>query len=465
MNRYVSAIRFAARLGLCVLLAASTPLFASQPRDDDESPAARQARRLLIRGLTQAQIGNYDEAVALYEEALEHVSDDPALLSAAAEAHEAREDLGAALFYAEQAATLTADRPHYGRQLARLQRQAGQPRQALQTYAQLLDRFPEDVPALEEQAELLAVEGEAEAALTSYRKLLQLTGEQPDVRRKMLPLLRKTGNVQGLEETLQSLTLLEPGTTTHHRELVELYLQQNRPQAARRIIEQVPDRTRSDQLAALLDSETSSGEESAASFSPEGASISELIEQASRLYERPDRTDPQTDETIDLLERALEIDPDHFDALALLGRLRYEQHAFEEAADRLTQALNLDPRHPVLWSLAAEALRQDGRLDEARATAEEGLLLFPGRLPLLRSAAETALSRGEPAEALRYVEEALTVLREESTPDRGNHADVLVLKGRALAADGRQDAAQSAWREALEHDPDNETARRHLDAR
>lgn len=463
MNRYVSALRCAARLGLCILLATSTPLFAGQPRDEDATPAARQARRLFIRGLTQAQIGNYDGAVALYEEALEHVSDDPALLSAAAEAHEAQEDLGSALFYAEQAAALNRDRPFYSRQLARLQQQAGQPSQALQTYAQLLDRFPEDVSALEEQAQLFVVEGEADAALNSYRRLLQFSGEQPDVRRQMLPLLRKTGDVQGREETLRALTRLEPGTVAYHRELIELYLQENRPRAARRVIEQVPDRSRRNQLAALLNGTASSGEESP-SFSPENASISELMEQALHLYEPTDGTTPQAEEAVRLLERVLETEPDHFDALALLGRLRYEQEAFDEAADRLTQALNLDPRHPALWSLTAEALRQDGQLEEARSTAEEGLLLFPGRLPLLRSAAETALARSQPAEALRYVDEALALLNEESTPDADDHAHVLVLKGRALAADGRREAAQETWREALEHDPDNEAARRHLDA-
>ena len=128
---------------------------------DTGDAATTVVQKYLVKGTTEAHLGDYEEAVLYYETALDHAPNAPALLQALADAHEAQGDVATALFYARQAREHGPERLHHHHRLAELQRKADQPRDALRTYKTLLDRFPDDREAYRALATLQSDLGRA----------------------------------------------------------------------------------------------------------------------------------------------------------------------------------------------------------------------------------------------------------------------------------------------------------------
>jgi len=146
-----------------------------------------------------------------------------------------------------------------------------------------------------------------------------------------------------------------------------------------------------------------------------------------------------------------------------------------EAASRATE---LAPWQARNWYLKGRALERVGQVPEARQAAERAAELAPGSGLYQLIAAEFAQRAQDHEAALRlfrrayaadprdgevvlrtvralliYAErdEALTILTKALA--RGESADLLVLKGRLLALDGRTDLAIQAYEDALTLDP------------
>ncbi|PSQ75159.1 MAG: hypothetical protein BRD39_00360, partial [Bacteroidetes bacterium QH_9_64_21] len=220
-------------------------LSSSSPADTGDTANAT-VQKYLIKGTTEAQLGDYEEAILYFETALDRAPDTPILLEALANAHHAQGDEATALFYARKALSNSADRAYYHRRLAELQRQAGQPEAALQTYQDLVDRFPADTSAYRALAELQAMLDRPSAALDTYRQLLEHTSRAPvSVYRKMLPLHRRLGNLDGIERSLRALLNRRPNNPEYRRRLGNHYASTDRPGAALDLLaplaEQRPD--------------------------------------------------------------------------------------------------------------------------------------------------------------------------------------------------------------------------------
>lgn len=424
-----------------------------------DSIASLRARQLFIQGLTQARIGNPEEAVQMFEQALEFAPNEPAILAAAADAYAARQDLSTALFYARQAAEYGAPL-HYRMELARLQAQAGQLGEAAASFRKVLERHPDHPAALQALAEIQAREGQPRAALATYDRLLQSTGERLEIRRQMLPLHERADDTAGREETLRALVALRPDTAAYARQLARLYLRQDRPQAAEQVLAAARAHLPSADFSALR--RTSGPAAGAAPSARQGASAAQgaPLQQARRLYEASSPGSAQREEAIQLARRHVERRPNDGEALSLLGHLHYDEGAYAQSATLLAKAVGQNPRNPTLWHLAADAARRAQQLEEARQLAEEGLLLFPGSLPLLEDAARTALAQQEYEAAQSFVDDALAFAEEQ---DAGRQqATFLILQGDVQQALGRSDAARRAWQQARSLAPDHPEVRQRL---
>ena len=413
---------------------AETPPAAEASSDEKKEASAR---RQLIRGLTRARLGDPAEAVRHYENALQAAPEAPAVLSALAEALAAQGDFSTALYHTEQARRLAPSEPHYHRQLAHLHRRAGQPTQALDTYQALLARFPGDDEARLAMARLYAEQNRAKQALDAYETLAERTDLAPALYGEMLALYRRVGDSSRVEWTLKALIDEEPRENAHRRTLARFYQRQGRPQAAFPLLRKTLQHDPGDAEAAALlaDAYRAAGrpEEASAlkrraavpqdSASEPRASAGRLVERARPLHQRAlDGAANAAEKATRLLERALEKDPAHGEALTLLGDLRFESGAFAEAAALLTRALAKNPRAPRRWARAAEAHLRADQPQQAATTADEGLLLFPGQVPLLRVHATALMRTGRDAEAASRLEEALRVMRTDGLLDGTDHA-------------------------------------------
>ncbi len=433
----------------------------------------RYARQLFIRGMTEAYLEDYEEAISHFENALDLVPEEPSVLMALADAHAQQDNYTSALFYARQAQTHGHSHPHYARRLAELQQEAGHKQEAVETYRTVLSKYPRSLKAHLGLARLQADLEAPEAALEVYESLLEKQGQAtPRVYLEMLPLYQQVEDQEGLEKTLKSLIQFRVNDALYRRLLGQLYTEQDRLEEAIDLFESLLEEQPNDMDAvsrlSVLYQKTGQADEAQLLMKNMGTtdttSVSHQVREAESIYHNatsdptaPDSALVQT--AIDLLERALERSPTRVDALDLLGTIYYEQGDPDEAAELLTRAIDENPRSKERWTRAAAALLETKRPEEAAEVAEEGLLLFPGHHRLARTAAFARLRLYENDAALAHFQDALDLLSERASMDRER---AVLYAGMGLAHDraGRPQKAEKAYEQALDLHPQQPMALR-----
>jgi len=138
-------------------------------------------------------------------------------------------------------------------------------------------------------------------------------------------------------------------------------------------------------------------------------------------------------------------DPRQFDALHLLGLIRYQQGRAGEAHELLSRAIELRPGSPQALALFMAALLALGRLEEALAACDRLIALDPLDLDALYNRA-VVLSR------LRRFDDALLAFDKVLARDGGS-VGALFERGNILAALGRFDEAVACYEAVLKKAP------------
>jgi predicted TPR repeat methyltransferase len=140
--------------------------------------------------------------------------------------------------------------------------------------------------------------------------------------------------------------------------------------------------------------------------------------------------------------RTLAARPRHFEALHLLGVLRWQQGRTSEALDHIAAALKLKPTHVRALSNQGAILASLGRTTEALASYDKALAIKPDYAEALNNRGNALKSLKRTGEALESYERALT-----TKPDL---AEVHLNVGLLLAEAGRLEEATAAARRADE---------------
>lgn len=418
-----------------------------------------QARRLFVRGMTYAQLDEFDRAIPLYERALKLAPDEAPLLAAMAEAQAAQKEMDTALYYAEQALKAAPSNPAYYTQLADLQEQNGQIAAALDTYRDRIARFPDDVTARLKLARLLAEANRPQEALDQYERIVSDHGGSASMRMEMLRLYREVDDADGIRQTLESLVDERPNTSFFRTLLAEFYTQRGEPQQAIRMYRAVlaanPDNVEAALKLATLYQRQDEPDKAEAlldrALTSDNASTDQLVRRAESLVRRAETDSTAARTAMQLLERALALSPDHAEALNMLGMIHYRDGNYARAADLLQQSVDANPRAPDRWVRTAAAYLQAGAPDRAAAVAEEGLLLFPGQYPLVRVEAYALMESNQNATALQRFEEALDLL---PRGDANERARLFAAMGLLYSRQGQHDASDRHYERALDADPD-----------
>lgn len=436
------------------------------PPSEEASPQSLKAQQLLVRGLTHQQLDEHERALEFFDQALRLASNNAAILAALAASHEALDDLPTALFFAEQARRHGPDNIYHYFLVAELHMRAGELSTAEAAYETLLARFPDDWDALQSLAQVQTMLSKDHEAIATYEKLIAQAEHYADVRRQVLPLYLRVGDVEGAERTLEAITEIDPRDAPAWRSLGDLYVQQNKLEEAIHAFEQALLANLNDTYAAtaLADVYRALGQNAEAealldrSLHLEHASVDDLLARARPLLPRASFEEASRATATEMLERALELDPDNGEALAMLGDLYFETGAYGKAARALEQALQENPRDPGGWYRAAASYLEAGEPTRAAEIADEALLLFPGHLRLLRASAHGLLRSYRTEEALLRFEEALAVAQEDAPDDVALRSELYASMGQLYDRQKRHGAADSAYAQALEIAPNNAVA-------
>ena len=101
-----------------------------------------------------------------------------------------------------------------------------------------------------------------------------------------------------------------------------------------------------------------------------------------------------------IYEKILSIEPNHFDALQLLGILLAQTKNYLEAVELFSKALKINPKHPRTLNNLGIALKELKRLEEALANFDQAVALDPDYI-------DAYYNRGNTLRALNLFDEAL----------------------------------------------------------
>ena len=208
-------------------------------------------------------------------------------------------------------------------------------------------------------------------------------------------------------------------------------------------------------------------------------SLATLVEQGLALHLQGQLTKAQA-----IYEHVLTIEPDHFDALQLLGTLLLDTKQFVQALDLLTSALQMNPNHAASYSNRGNALLALQRFEEAITSFDSAIGLNPDlaqaysnrsnalqelqrfnealvscdqAISLKPDYAEAYSNRGNALQALQRVEEAIASF-DSAIRFKPDYADAYFNRGNALQALQRFEEAIASFDGAISLKPDYEQA-------
>jgi tetratricopeptide (TPR) repeat protein len=159
--------------------------------------------------------------------------------------------------------------------------------------------------------------------------------------------------------------------------------------------------------------------------------LSQALIQAVDLHRKGDLAQAER-----LYLQVLEARPDHFDALQMLGILRYQQKRLPEALSLLGAALQAKPDFPpalLSYGLVLDALE---RREEALASYDKALALAPNYAEALYNRGLALRGLARPAQALASFDQALSIKPDDAEAhfNRGNVLQDLNRPAEALAS-------------------------------
>ncbi len=190
------------------------------------------------------------------------------------------------------------------------------------------------------------------------------------------------------------------------------------------------------------------------------------------------------------LERAVQLEPDVAMYRFNLARVLLALEELQKALPHLEKALELNPLHPPVYAVWAIVLQQLGELEQAENLLRQGLKLLPENPELLNSLSNVLAASGNVAEAFSITKRLAAQFPDDAAV-QGNLARMMMATGhkkealdvcRALGRRGLSTAqsksieamvlesneppdtegAVTAWREAMDLDPENWSAANNL---
>jgi tetratricopeptide (TPR) repeat protein len=147
-----------------------------------------------------------------------------------------------------------------------------------------------------------------------------------------------------------------------------------------------------------------------------------------------------------LYRETLALQPDHADALHLLGVIASQVNRHDVAVDLIGRAIARDRTNPLYHSNLGLALAGLQRFADAIESYDRALSLRPDNAEVRYNRGNALLALGRPREAIAAYERALLA--------RPDHVEALCNRGAALAALGRNEEAVASYDQALAVAPD-----------
>ncbi|MDE0102314.1 MAG: tetratricopeptide repeat protein [Bryobacterales bacterium] len=325
----------------------------------------------------------------------------------------------------------------------------GDPEQAKDLYQEVIRLDPDHAEAHANLGVAYEALGQGPSAQAMFRKATEI---RPDYAEAHLNLGLKLAENEQFEDALWSISeavRLAPDHITARQGLAMVLTRLDRPHEAishfERIIRDHPSSAEARLNLGIALAEAARTEEALAEFD---VAVRLAPDSFETHYNRGRALNDlsRMSEAREALDRATELNGQHAPSLQLLGLIERASGNDESAVDLLRRAVELDPGDPLVHYDLGVAVAQAGRLQEAIAHWEKVLSLDPRHKEAIYNLAQ-ALQEVDPARAREYLQRFATLKTEEQDTDR---AGTLWNFALAEADKKRWDRAFDLFRQALE---------------
>ncbi len=164
-----------------------------------------------------------------------------------------------------------------------------------------------------------------------------------------------------------------------------------------------------------------------------------------------DRADAKPEMPLQLVARAIALDPENAFAHYTLAFIRYRRKEYDRADAAIRKSIELDPYDADYLGFRGAIFIARNRLEEAKEAFLEALEMDPDHHQSLTALAQIESQLGNVGEARRIAQHAV-----QNSPE---DADAHIARGYSFVYSNRPREAFEAFREALRLDPNDESAR------
>lgn len=415
-----------------------------------------------IKGLEAFENAEYQQALDLLSSAYVKLPKNAGVNYALADVYQQIGDLPNATFYGNQAVDLEPDNKWFRLKLAEIYRQAGRNQATLEELEKTLKYHPQASDVLAELAETYAAYGELPESNKAYNRLLKLAGESISIRLQKLKNFNKLGLRDSAVTELQRIRQLDPDNLATMQTLSNYYLEMDRPNEAKTILNKALERNRRDPKTLIMLADIYANESKWDSVGTMLGSVvaDPIINPDSKLIvaqylvsqnrQHPDNPALQQ-ATSALIQTFTAEEPDFASAHALAADYYSQTNQNKRALEAITKTTELMPSNAEAWRQRMQLLLQEGNYKEVIAIgpeAEENVPQDPFILFFWGSAYLTD-QQHEPAAEKLEAASSLPARRQLKTA-------ILTALGDAHSRLEDWNKAFEAYEQALKVNPDND---------
>lgn len=423
-----------------------------------------EGRRLFVRGITEFEFGDFEEAAALLVQAREKLGASAALDYSIAQSMVEIGNLIDALYYAESAVELEPGNKWYRITLAEIYQENGRLADSVAQLEIILESSPADLDVLYSIAQLYMMEGELRQANATFDRIMQITGPEMQLLFQKYRNYIMMGDRESAMEQLDMMLELEPDNVPAMQILSQIYIEEGRFGRALELMERAltTEPANEETLITLTDLYIREGR-----WDDAGALLTQMIqnpgiqpmvkaELVQYLLSRAGRN-PGNAELMEaagnLIRAFVEYDPELGFAHALAAEYYGLTGDNENLLESLTRTNELLPDNEPAWRQRLQILLTEERYDEVIEVAQQAdevipddafVLFFKGLAHLLQKDYERAADVLERAAA--------------SPATRPFRSIVYGSLGDALSSLKQYARSDEAYEQSLRLDPDNHTA-------
>ncbi len=423
---------------------------------------AAEGRRLFVRGITEYEFENYEDAAELLVRARGKMGKNAALDFAIAESFFKIDNPIDALYYAESSVAQDPENKWYRITLAQIYQENGRMADSIEQLESVLETYPADVDVLYTIAQVYTMEGKLNEANATYRRIMDITGPDMQIYYQMYRNYSNLGKTESAMEQLEGMLDIDADNVAAMQILSQMYADQNKfekaAEALERALEIEPDNEETVINLADLYIRENRWNEAAAMLkqvirNPEVEPFTkvELMQYMLGRFRRNAENEELASATRDLMYALLEEEEDFGYAHALATEYYNFTGEEEKLLVSLANTNKMLPENEPAWRQRMQILLSNDKFEEVIEVGKEAdrvipddafVLYFKGMAYFLLndySNAADALSRGASAPANREFRSVVY----------GSLGDV-------YAREEDWERADDAYEQALRLNPDND---------